>query len=297
MVRPATVPAADGNGAADRAVAAAAADPALMGGGGRERGTQLLDTDRRQRVVAYVEDHGGATVAELSAQFGVSEATARRDVVALSRQGLVERAHGGAVPRRVRHSRWFSEPPMGERASLQADEKRRIGRAAARHVRDGETIIVNGGTTTEQMIPHLAECRNLTVITNALNVANLLSAHPQITTIMLGGVLRHSSFSLLGLLAEEALQNLRADKLFTGIPAIHVDYGLSADDMAEAQMDRVIMGAAREVTVLADHTKFGRVATMRVAPIARVRRIVTDDKVPPDLLTALRERGIAIDVA
>ncbi len=259
--------------------------------------TPLLDTERRQRVVAYVEDHGGATVAELSARFGVSEATARRDIVSLSRQGLVERAHGGAVPRRVRHTRLFSEPPILERASLQADEKRRIGRAAARYVRNGETIIVNGGTTTEQMIPHLAECRNLTVITNALNVANLLSAHPQITTIMLGGVLRHSSFSFLGLLAEEALQNLRADKLFTGIPAIHVDYGLSADDITEAQMDRVIMGTAREVTVLADHTKLGRVATVRVAPIAHVRRIVTDDKAPSDLLTAFRERGIAIDVA
>lgn len=257
----------------------------------------MLDTERRQRVVAFIEERNGATVAELSQRFGVSEATARRDIVLLSRQGLVARAHGGAVPHRVRHTPGFLEPPILERTALNADEKRRIGRAAARHVADGETIIVNGGTTTEQLIPHLAEVRNLTVITNALNIANRLSAYPAITAIVLGGALRHSSFSLLGLLAEEALANLRADKLFTGIPAIHVDHGLSADDLAEAQMDRGMMAASRELTVLADHTKFGRVATVRVAPIARVRRIVTDDGTPADLLAALRERGIEIDVA
>lgn len=257
----------------------------------------LLDTERRQRVVAHIEAREGATVAELSERFGVSEATARRDIVLLSRQGLVERAHGGAVPRRIRHTPGVAEPPILERASLQAEEKRRIGGAAARHVRDGETIIVNGGTTTEPMIPHLAERRNLTVITNALNIANGLTAYPAITAILLGGVLRHSSFSLLGLLAEEALANLRADTLFMGIPAIHVDHGLSADDMAEAQMDRAIMAAAREVIVLADHTKFGRVATVRVGPLAGVRRIVTDDGAPPPQVAALRERGIAVDLA
>jgi len=257
----------------------------------------LLDTERRQQVVAFIEDRNGATVAALSERFGVSEATARRDIVALSRQGLIERAHGGAVPRRVRHTPGLPEPPILERAALQADEKRRIGRAAARLVQDGDTIIVNGGTTTEQMIPHLAGRRNLTVITNALNIANLLTAQPTITTVVLGGVLRHSSFSLLGLLAEGALDLLRADKLFTGIPALHVDHGLSADDLTEAQMDRLIVASAREVTVLADHTKFGRVTTVRVATLEQIRRVVTDDRTPADLLAALRERGIAVEVA
>lgn len=292
MVRPAAT--APGNGA----TAEPGAGPvAAVEGDGLRRATPLLDTERRQRLVAHVEAHDGATVAELSERFGVSEATARRDIVLLNRQGLIERAHGGAVPRRVRLTPGFPEPPILERAALQADEKRRIGRAAAGLVRDGETIIVNGGTTTERMIPHLAGVQNLTVITNALNIANGLSAQPRITVIMLGGVLRHSSFSLLGLLAEDALANLRADTLFIGIPAIHVEYGLSADDMAEAQMDRLLLTAARDVTVLADHTKFGRVATVRVGPIEQVRRIVTDAATPPDPLALLRERGIVVDVA
>ena len=128
-------------------------------------------------------------------------------------------------------------------------------------------------------------------------VKNLLTAQPGTTAIVLGGVLRHSSFSLLGLLAEGALESLRADKLFTGIPAIHVDYGLSADDLTEAQMDRLIMASAREVTVLADHTKFGRVTTVRVATPEQIRRVVTDDGTSAEQVAALREHGIAVEVA
>jgi DeoR/GlpR family transcriptional regulator of sugar metabolism len=103
-----------------------------------------------------------------------------------------------------------------------------------------------------------------------------LAPHTHVTVIMLGGVLRHSELSMLGVLAEDALKNLRADKLFMGTPAIHVDHGLSADDMTEVQSDRAIMASAREITVLADHTKFGRIATVRQAPIERIRRLVTD---------------------
>ncbi len=257
----------------------------------------MLDAERRQQIVAYIEDRNGATVGELRDRFGVSEATARRDVALLSRQGLIERAHGGAVPRRARRSSGFPEPPILERATLMVDEKHRIGALAGRFVDDGDTIIVNGGTTTEHLIPHLSERQGLTVITNALNIATLLRAYPSITVILLGGVLHHSSFSLVGLLGEDALANLRADKLFAGIPAIHTGYGLSNDDMAEAQMDRAIMAAAREVTILADHSKFGRVAIVRVAPIKQVHRVVTDAKTPADQLAALREQGILVEVA
>ena len=256
----------------------------------------MLDAERRQQMVVFIEERNGVTVSELRERFGVSEATARRDVVLLSRQGLIERAHGGAVPRRPRHGTHTLEPPILERATLQVEEKRRIGAAAARHVEDGDTIIIAGGTTTEHLIPHLVERRRLTVITNALNIAFLLRAHPTITVVVIGGVLHHPSFSLVGLLGEDALTNLRADKLFASIPAIHPDYGLSNDDMAEAQMDRAVMAVAREVIILADHTKFGRVATVRVAPIDRVRRVLTDDKTPSDQLDALQELGILVEV-
>ena len=111
-----------------------------------------------------------------------------------------------------------------------------------------------------------------------------------------GGVLRHSELSMLVPLTEDDLENLRVDKLFMGSPAIHVDYGLSADDMTEVQSDRNIMAAAREVIVLADHTKFGKIAMMRVAPIGQVRRLITDSGVPGSTLAALREVGIEVEV-
>jgi DeoR family transcriptional regulator of aga operon len=254
----------------------------------------VLDVERRQRLVAFVEQNNGATVAELSEQFGVSQATVRRDLTRLDQQGLIERAHGGAAPRTRRRDADFPEPPVLRRAFLQVVEKQAIGRVAAEYVSDGDVVIITGGTTTAEMIPHLARRRDLTIITNALNIASLLAPHKNITVIMLGGVLRHSELSVLGALTEDALQNLRADKLFLGTPAIHVDYGLSADDVTEVQSDRNIMAAVREITVLADHTKFGKIATMRQAPIERVQRLITDWQTPESALTALRTQGVEV---
>jgi DeoR/GlpR family transcriptional regulator of sugar metabolism len=257
----------------------------------------VLGAGRRQEIVEIVEQNNGATVAELSKLFGVSRATVRRDLTRLSHQGLIERAHGGAAPNPRGRARGFPEPPMLKRASIQAQEKRWIGRAAAKHVADGDVAIISGGTTTAQMIPHIAQRRELTIITNALNIASLLASYLNISVIVLGGALRHLELSMLGSFTEDALKNLRADKLFMGTPAIHPDYGLSADDMTEVQSDRNIMAIAREITVLADHTKFGRIATVRQAPLERILRVVTDPGVSDDTVTTLCERGVDVEVA
>jgi len=257
---------------------------------------RVLDAERRQQMVAYVDEHQGATVATLSERFGVSEATVRRDLMQLDRRGLVERAHGGAVPLRQRAREGAPEPPILDRAAVMAEEKRRIGRAAAGLVADGDTIMIAGGTTTAHMIPLLATRSGLTVVTNNLNVAGLLAPMTQIMTILIGGVLRHSELSLLGALAEDALANLRVDTLYIGSSAIQVDHGLSADDPAEVQTDRALMAAARQVTVLADHSKFDRMRTLRVVPMERISRVVTDKGTAEEHLKALRELSIAVDV-
>lgn len=254
----------------------------------------MLDTERRQQIVDLVEQRKSLTVSELGEHFKVSAATIRRDLNLLSQRGMIERAHGGAA-RRVRVAAEMPEPPLFHRAAAQADEKRRIGLAAAAHVRDGDTIILSSGTTTVEMIPHLANRAGLTVITNAVNIVLALAPHPAITVIVLGGVLRHSELTLLGALAEDALENLRADKLFMGSSAIHVDYGLSAENFAEAHSDQALMAAAREVIVLADHTKFGRVATVRVTPLERVRRIITSTALPADDARILAEHHLTLE--
>lgn len=260
------------------------------------KGLGVLDVERRQQMVAFIEQNEGATVAGLKERFGVSDATVRRDLIQLSKQGYIERGHGGAVPRRFRSFQGLPELPVLERAYLMVEEKRRIGQAAAGHVEDGDVILISGGSTTAEMVPYLSGRRELTVVTNALNIASLLAPYHNIRTLITGGVLRHSELSMLGALTEDALRNLRVDKLFMGSPAIHVDYGLSADDMSEVQSDRNIMASAREVIVLADHTKFGKIAMMRVAPTEQVRRLITDPGVPESTLAALREGGIDVEV-
>ncbi len=260
----------------------------------------MLDANRRLGIVEHVEKHGGSSVEGLAEAFEVSSATIRRDLTQLQQQGLIERAHGGATPKVPGQSSGrftgMPEPPILKRATMQVAEKRAIGRAAAPFVEDGEVLAISGGTTTVQMIPYIAQRRDLTVITNSLSIASLLAAHPQITTVIVGGTLRHSEMSTLGVLSEEALRNLRADKLFMGSPAVHHEYGFSADDMTEVQSDRTIMSIAGEITVLADHTKFGRIATMRQAPITGVRRLVTDAETPPEMVDAIREQGVEVDV-
>ena len=255
-----------------------------------------MDIERRQKMVAFIEQNDGATVGELSRRYSVSEATVRRDLIQLSKDGFVERGHGGAVPRRLRRSQGLPELPVLERAGLRVSEKRAIGRAAARYVEDGDVILINGGTTTAEMVPFLGAARDVTVITNGLGIASLLAPLTNIKAVITGGVLRNSELSMLGMLTKDALHNLRADKLFMSSPAIHVDYGFSADDMLEVESDRNMMASAKEIIVLADHTKFGNIAMMRVAPIERVRRIITDSGTSGEVVAACAEQGVEVEV-
>ena len=257
----------------------------------------MLAAGRRRKIVDYVEQSGDATVESLARAFRVSPATIRRDLTQLDRQGLIERAHGGAAPKSHGRLAGMPEPPVLKRSAMQVAEKRAIGRAAARYIEDGDVIVISGGTTTAEMLPYIADRRNLTVITNHLNIASLLATYPDVAAIIVGGTLRHSEMSMLGVLTEDALRNLRADKLFMGTPAVDHEHGFSADDMTEVQSDRNIMAIAGEITVLADHTKFGRIATLRQAPISGVRRLVTDAGAPSAIVEAIGDQGVEVDVA
>lgn len=232
-------------------------------------------------------------MAALSRRFGVSEATIRRDLSHLARQGRIRRTHGGALS----VSAGTAEPPAHQRGPEQAEEKRRIGQAAAALVKDGETVFLGSGTTTFCVAQALAERGNLTVITNALNVANVLVANPRITLILVGGVVRQSELSMIGHIAEQTLGELRADKVIMGIRAIHVDKGLTNDYLPETLTDRAIIGLAPRVIIVADHTKLGRVSTAFLAPLSRVNTLVTDDGAPAEAVQPFRSAGIEVIVA
>jgi len=144
---------------------------------------------------------------------------------------------------------------------------------------------------------NLLERNNLTVITNALNIANLFAANPNITVIVIGGLLRHSELSMIGHIAEQTLGELHADKVIMGIRAIDVEAGLTNDYLPETMTDRAIINFSSEVILVADHTKFGKVSTAYVAPVKQITTLVTDAEADSVLLSRLREMGIQVILA
>lgn len=249
-----------------------------------------LANERLQQIEHIIRVRKHIRVAELSETLSVSEPTIRRDLQKLEELGRVRREHGGAMI--VEEA--TPELPVLLRVAECAEEKRRIGRAAAQQIKDGETIFLGSGTTTLEVVRFLDDKKNLTVITNALNIATQLANNPSTHVIVTGGVLRHSELSLIGHMVEQTLKELHADKAIISLRAIDLNEGLTNDDFLETMTDRLIIQFAREVILVADHTKFGKVATGVVAPITAAHTIVTDDQTPLSLIQQLRKIGITV---
>jgi DeoR family fructose operon transcriptional repressor len=255
--------------------------------------TRLLIKQRQRSIADLVLRDGQATIDDLVRTFGVSPATIRRDLNDLQTQGIINRSHGGAV----NAVRAAPELPLSQRSTVEAEAKRRIGEAAAALVPDGATVFISSGTTPLEVARALAHRENLTVITNALNVANLLVDVPGITLVVVGGVVRRSELALTGHLTDQALSELGTDFVFIGAHALSVDRGLTADDLAGVMTDRAILQIGQRRVVVADHTKFGKFATARVVPLMELHTIVTDAGLDPVTLRQLRERGIEVITA
>lgn len=246
--------------------------------------------ERLQQIEHFIKERQHARVAELSNYFGVSEPTIRRDLQKLEAMGRIQREHGGAIA--VMQA--TPEPPIVHRVTECAEEKRKIGEITARLINDGDTIFLGSGTTTLEVARHLENKKNLTVITNALNIANQIAGNSDINLIITGGILRHSEFSMIGHIVEQTLRELRADKVIVSMRAISIKEGLTNADPLETMTDRVIIQFAREVILVADHTKFDKAATGFVAPITSVHKIVTDDQTPEHIIQQLRTMGVDV---
>ncbi len=181
-----------------------------------------------------------------------------------------------------------------ERMREEPTAKQNIGRAVADMVSPGETIFVGAGTTTLAVAESLIDHQGITVVTNALTVANSLAASPSITVLVVGGFLQTSNLSMVGHVAEYALRDLRVDKIITGMRGIHPTYGLTSDSLQMMMTDRAIMTISDTIIVVADHTKFGHVAASRTAPITAASLIVTDQQAPQEMLEEIRRLGVRI---
>lgn len=252
----------------------------------------LSNYERQGQLAHLIERKGRISVAQVCQQFGISEATARRDLEAISERGLIRRVHGGAI---LIHQA-APEEPILSRTNEQADEKEHIGRAAAALVQDGETVFLGSGTTVVQVAHHLVSC-NLTVITNSLPVINLMAGKENISLVALGGLLRNSELSFIGHITEQALAEVRADKAIVGIRAISLDQGLTNEYLPETMMDRAIMNMGSELIVVADHTKLERISTVFVAPLEKIDVLITTKEASESFLDSVRKKGIKVLLA
>lgn len=250
----------------------------------------ISSTERLERIVDFVESRKSITVAEVASEFSIGMTTARRDLDTLADQGKIQRVHGGAMalPKAP------PEPPALHRTQEQAAEKQQIGRLAAALIQDGDTVFLGAGTTVMEVARELVNRRDLTVITNSLLVINTLAEAPGINLVVLGGFFRSSEKSFLGHITEQALTEFRVAKVVMGVRAIDVEQGLTEEFPPEAATNRVVLKIGQQVIIVADHTKFGRVAGAFIAPVTAMHIMVTDCNTPQAYIQALEAQGVRV---
>jgi DeoR/GlpR family transcriptional regulator of sugar metabolism len=253
----------------------------------------ISSLERQNQILQFILRSQRISITGVCENFSVSEATARRDLETLASEGKIQRVHGGAIAL----TEAPPESPILQRDREQADEKTRIGQVAAALVRDGETVFLGSGTTVLEVARALRTRPALTVITNSLPVVNVFAGLKNINVICLGGMLRDSELSFIGHITEQALAEVHADKVFIGTRAISLEHGLTHEYLHETMTDRAILKAGQEIIVVADHTKFGRAATVLLAPLESIHTIVTDKGTPQDFLEAVQQRGLRVVTA
>src|SRR5512140_3016708 len=242
--------------------------------------------ERQKQILSLLIRQGRVSVAEIVQHFSISEATARRDLGSLASQGKAQRVHGGIIA----VDQAPPELPILQRTSEEGDDKGQIGRAAAERIADTETVFIGSGTTALEVARCLRGRRDLTVITNSLPVLNMLAGDRGVTVISLGGMLRDSELSFIGHITEQALAEIRADKVIMGTRGLSLEHGLTNDYLQETLTDRAILKTGREVIVVADHTKINRVATALLAPLKSIHTLITDSQADKKFLQAVRKQ-------
>ncbi|WP_119166975.1 DeoR/GlpR family DNA-binding transcription regulator [Algihabitans albus] len=245
--------------------------------------------ERQNQILEIAKHSGRVSVEGLSAQFGVSAQTIRKDLNELCERGLLDRVHGGAIIGSTVENVGYEA-----RRLIARDAKRAIGQAAAKLIPDESSILINIGTTTEEVAKSLREHVGILAITNNINVANILRAHPKHEVIIASGVVRHSDGGIVGDAAVEFIRRFKVDYAVIGVSAIETNGDLMDYDYREVSVARTIMENARKVILVADASKFERTAPVRIAPISAVDVFVTDYLPGPAIRASLAEAGVTL---
>jgi DeoR family fructose operon transcriptional repressor len=252
-----------------------------------------MKANRQMALLAILQRDRTAEIGKLSDELLASRITIRRDLREMERQGLLRVTRGGAI---LNQGATY-EPGYLAKTGQERAEKLRIAREAAELVSPGDTVLLDAGTTTAALARELVRVRDVTVISNSLTIANVLAPQRSVRFIMVGGVFRDVSAAFLGPFAEDAIRNLRVDRAFIATEAVDVERGLQVPDDRDASIKRAMVEAAREVVVVADHTKFGLQRLHTFAPWAVIHRLVTGSEVDPQTIEHIRQRGVTVTIA
>lgn len=249
-------------------------------------------TPRQSEIVALAKALGRVTVDDLAERFSVTPQTIRKDLSTLSDHGALSRYHGGAV----RASYPTLATPEARRR-LAPEEKRLIGLTAAALIPDSASILINIGTTTEQVAMALRGRQRLMVITNNLNVVNILQGNDTIEVVVAGGVLRHADGGIVGEAAVDFIRQFKVDYAIIGTSAIDADGTLLDYDYREVKVAKAIIGCARRSILVADSMKYERTAPVRIGHLSEFDHFVTDRLPPPPLLQICRDKDVRVEIA
>jgi DeoR/GlpR family transcriptional regulator of sugar metabolism len=231
-------------------------------------------SERQQKIYELLRKHKNLSIDKLSSILEISKMTVRRDLDRLIKKGIVQRVHGRVIISRTNEY----EPPHMIRSLEMMQEKQMIGRLAASLIKDNAVIIIDVGSTLLELVKNIPENNNITVITNWIPVAVELSKKRGLFNLVLvGGKVFTDELSIIGGYPEEMLKDFNADIAFLGVGGISDKFGITDFNMDEVQVKKQMIKSSREVIVLADHSKFGRVAPMKIADIKLIDKIITDD--------------------
>lgn len=252
---------------------------------------RVQQSERLGAILERLSRNGSVSVSDIAADLSVSPATIRRDLRLLEDQRLLGRTHGGAVPQGVLY-----ELPLRYKSSRHQQEKLRVAREAASRVLDDWAVGLTGGTTTTEVARALVDRQGLTVVTNALNIASELAVRPNLKLVVTGGVARAESYELVGPIAEASLEGLNLDIVFLGVDGISPGAGLTTHHEIEARTNRALIDRARQVIVVADSSKIGKVAFARICDLAGVDELIIDSTADREALAEIEAAGVVVTV-
>lgn len=248
--------------------------------------------ERHQFIINKIQKESYISVIDLCKELNVSPVTIRKDLKLLEDKNLLFRTHGGATLTNP----YTIDRPVNEKEKLQSDEKTKIGIKGAALIQPNDSIVIASGTTVLALAKNIQPKEHLTVITSAINVAQELLRHPEVEVLLLGGILRKSSSSVMGPYAENILKDFFCSKLYLGVDGIDLEFGLTTTNTLEAHLNKQMIAVSQRIIVLADSTKFGKRGFGRICGVEEIHEVITDSGVSPHIVEKLETMGIKVSI-